>query len=257
MSSQADFSRALLDSQLAVPEPLRQPNGQPAQARFGIYRNNVVSSLVDAMVVGFPVVVALLGDTYFRALAAEFVRKHPPTSPVLSTYGEAFPRFLQQFEPLASYPYLPDMAALELARRSSHNAADKTSIAAEQLAELGANDLMNIVPIAHPSLRFLESPWPVHEIWLAQQNIDAGHKADMSAGAQSVMVVRPAMQVQQYLLQPDQSAFAAAIDDNKTLAELAAEVLGKFPESDFIALMVLMIQRGAIAEFALPEEAST
>jgi len=255
MNSQHVFSRALLDGELPVPEQLLQPNGKPARQRFGVYRNNVISSLVEAMLVGFPVVSRLLGDEYFRALAAEFVRQHPPSSPVLSLYGGQFPDFLTQFEPLAGYPYLPDIAKLELGRRNSHNAADLSVTAAEQLAAIAPDLLMAAAPVAHPSLFLLRSRWPVHEIWASQQGDADNQKADMNVGAQTVMVVRPEMQVQQYLLQADQAHFVGAIDGNRNLGEIATEVLAVFPSCDFIQLMVLTIQQCAIASFVLPKEA--
>ena len=81
------FSTALLDGEHPVPPGLMQPDGRPAGKRFDVYRNNVLSSLVDAMVSGFPAIVSLLGETYFRALAAQYVRAYPPTTPVIARYG--------------------------------------------------------------------------------------------------------------------------------------------------------------------------
>ena len=255
MPSQLAFSHALFDRELPVPAELIQPNGQGATARFDVYRNNVMSGLVDATVTGFPVVHKLLGDDYFRALAAVFVREHPPQSPILTEYGEALPAFIQSFEPLKAYPYLADVALLELARRSSHNAADQSSVAAEQLGGLDPDQLMEVVPVAHPSLRLLSSNWPVHEIWAVQSGADGKAKPDMECGAQAVQILRPELQVVQYLLEPEQLCFAGAIDGNNKLGAIAEAVLEEFPNSDFVSLMVLMIQRGTIVKFLLPEEA--
>jgi len=219
MSSQLDFSQSLIQAQLAVPQSLLQPNGRPAQQRFDVYRNNVMSGLVDALVVGFPIVLRLLGDEYFRALAAAFAREHPPQSPVLACYGEAFPAFLQGFEPLKDYPYLADVARLELARRASHNAADQVACAAHQLNGLDPDQLMELVPVAHPSSRWVLSEWPIHEIWLSQSNVDQQAPPDMSVGAQCVHVLRPEMQVLQFVTEADEFYFASAIDGKSKLSE--------------------------------------
>ena len=66
----------------------------------------------------FPVIRKLLGDNNFNILAGQFVRTHPPTSPLIAFYGEALPEFLEGFELVRSLGYLPDIARLELALRS-------------------------------------------------------------------------------------------------------------------------------------------
>ena len=43
-------------------------------------------------------------------------REHPPTSPVLTEYGDGFADWIAGFEPAAALPYLADMARLERAR---------------------------------------------------------------------------------------------------------------------------------------------
>ncbi len=256
MAAQSEFRAALLDPSAPVPTELRQPNGELAKERFGVYRNNVMSSLIDAMTVGFPVIHALLGEEYFRALGAEFARQHPPTSPVLAHYGAEFPSFLQGFEPLAGYPYLADVATLELCRRGSCNAVDVPLRAAEQLGAIDSELLMTVIPQPHASLRLMQSAWPVHEMWRANTSGEADDSANMQLGPQRVMTVRPALEVLQYAMDEDAYCFVAAIDGKKTLAAIAAQVLETYPDTDFVQLMVLMIQRGAIAEFTVPEEAS-
>ena len=50
-----------------------------------------------------------------RAMAREFVRAHPPSSPLLFLYGQEFPAFMETFEPARSIPYLADVARIERA----------------------------------------------------------------------------------------------------------------------------------------------
>lgn len=254
MINQATFSAALLDPTAAVPAALRQPNGELADKRFDVYRNNVMTSLIDAMEIGFPVIRTLLGEDYFRALAAEFVRNNPPNSPILAHYGEVLPSFIHHFTPLTNYPYLADIATLEIARRASCNASDMTPRAIEQLGTIEQDELMNVIPLPHPSLRILKSDWPIDEIWSANSDHSNTRQPNMALGQQYVLLVRPALEVQQYLLSEDAYCFACAIDGVNSLGSIASRILEQFPRSDFIQQMVLMIQRGAIAEFTVPAE---
>lgn len=89
------------------------PSHSQAQTRLAVYQNNVAHSLVQALLETFPICVQLLGEDYFKALAREYIRHHPPTSPVLSNLGEHFSLFISQFPPLKTLPYLSEVAQLE------------------------------------------------------------------------------------------------------------------------------------------------
>ncbi|PTT93348.1 DUF2063 domain-containing protein, partial [Pseudomonas sp. HMWF005] len=91
MSHQAAFAAALLDPQLPCPDGLCSANGADPASRFSVYRNNVQSSLINALADSYPVVQQLVGEDFFRAMAAVFVQQHPPETPLMSRYGEALP----------------------------------------------------------------------------------------------------------------------------------------------------------------------
>ena len=93
-TSQAGFAAALLDAGLPPPPGLRAWNGSDPARRFGVYRNNVIVSLVGALGDTFPVVRRLVGDDFFDAMAGVHVRAHPPASPVLAHYGAGFADWL-------------------------------------------------------------------------------------------------------------------------------------------------------------------
>lgn len=165
MSGQIDFAAALLDSELPVPAGLIDPQGRAAGKRFGVYRNNVVSSLIEAMRASFPVIHKLLGDENFTNICGLFVRQHPPQSPVLMFFGSAFPDFLEDFPPLAHLPYLRDVARLELAQRHSYHAADATPLGAEVFEGLDDGGLSRARIDLVPSARIVTSAYPIVGIW--------------------------------------------------------------------------------------------
>src|SRR5512139_2634059 len=97
-TSQLAFGKALLDPDRPVPADIHVWDGSDPARRFAVYRNNVVSSLVDALAATFPVVQELVGEEFFRAMSAVYVRRSPPGSPVLATYGHSFADFVEEFE---------------------------------------------------------------------------------------------------------------------------------------------------------------
>src|SRR5665213_1812162 len=85
------FAAAMLDPGLPVPAGVVDPDGRVCPKRFGVYRNNVITGLIEALQDSFPAVCRLVGEEYFRAMARLYVTARPPRSPVLLQYGADFP----------------------------------------------------------------------------------------------------------------------------------------------------------------------
>ena len=93
----ATFAAALLDPAAPrVPPGLVTWNGSDAAQRFGVYRNNVTVSLIEALADTFPSCSNWSAKT-FHAMVGEFVRRSPPVSPVLAWYGDTFADFVAAF----------------------------------------------------------------------------------------------------------------------------------------------------------------
>lgn len=163
---EASIRAAILDPGAPTPGGVTDSAGRPAPRRFGVYRNNVVVSLIDALEVAFPVAARLVGGTFFRAMAGTFVRSHPPRSPLMMLYGAELPAFLAAFPPTSHLPYLADVARLEQALREAYHAADAAPLPPAELAvppqALAATRLRFA-----PATKLIRSPYPVHAIWLA------------------------------------------------------------------------------------------
>lgn len=120
---------------MPVPAELAVRAGSDLAKRFAVHRNNTLVSLVDALQSSFPVVAELVGETFFRAMAGVYVRQSPPKSPVLWRYGQDFDRFISEFEPARTLPYLPSVAQVEAACAMSLHAADHVPMDPEQVAQ--------------------------------------------------------------------------------------------------------------------------
>ncbi len=91
------FAAALLDPDIAIPAEVTGPDGGPATRRYGVYRNNVVVSLMEALRGSFPSVLAIMGEENFARVARNFVASHPPRSAMMQRYGEEFRKFPRRF----------------------------------------------------------------------------------------------------------------------------------------------------------------
>src|SRR5579862_2934563 len=99
---QNEFASALINPYMPVPPGLTDPLGEPAPPRFGVYRNNVVRGLVEALKDKFPVACRIVGADCFEAMARAYALQNPPRSPILLEYGAGFAEFIERFEPVAS-----------------------------------------------------------------------------------------------------------------------------------------------------------
>lgn len=222
MNAHADFAAALLDPALPCPAGLVAWNGSDPAARFAVYRNNVVVSLVDALADSFPVTLATVGDGFFRAMAREFVFAHPPRSPVLSLYGSGFADFIAAFAPAARVPWLADLARLEMLRIEAYHAADAEPLAAAAIAALLGEPgrLPGLRLRCHPSAAILRSSWAVHSLWAAHQGERDPAEVD-PCRPETVLVVRNGLDVEMHELSQALAAFIAALLRGENLAAAA------------------------------------
>lgn len=252
-SGQAGFAAALLDPLQPSPALLRSWNGSDIAARFAVHRNNIVCSLVDAVGEVFPVIRQLVGDAFFRAMAAEFVRLHPPRSRILAHYGGDFADFLRGFEPVATLPYLTDMARLEHARVLAYHCHDVPVATAEQarLASTLGERIAEIRFEWHPSLAVIESDFAIVSLFAAHQGIvDIGSVDPRQP--ETAVVVRDGFDVVVLSAPPGTAAFVAASRRGDVLAEAATEAARSAPGFDLSISLGILNRHGAIRRMDLP-----
>ncbi len=238
---QSDFAAALLSGVATAPAGLVDPQGRPAPARFGVYRNNVTASLVRVLQAAFPVVEKLVGAAFFQAMAIEFLRKHPPQTRLMMLYGADFPSFLDSFPPVATLPYLPDVARLEQAIRESYHSADAKPIAPQVLAGLSEEAFLSAKLVLAPSLRLIRSHWPFLSIWAV--NRDGGSLGHSKP--EDLVILRAEFDPKPLPLSPGAASILTAILGGQPLG-LAAQA--STDEADLPALLTLLITHNALQD---------
>lgn len=240
---QADFAAALIDPAMPLPANLTTARGEPDALRFAVYRNNVATSLARALAAQFPVVARLVGDAFFDAMARAYLRKEPPRSPLLFSYGGSFPEFVDAFAPAASLPYLSDVARLERDLSRAYHAADRAAASVDALRFVQPERLPALRLAPHPAVSMVASQHPIGAIWHAHQVEPVA--AVVERGAQAVLVTRPLMEVVATVLPPADAPFVGAILQGATLGE-AAELAATDSRFDFGPALVGLFSLGAI-----------
>lgn len=252
-SVQIQFAAALLAPDRPCPPGLTAWNGSDPARRLAVYRNNVLSSLIDALADTFPVTQALVGVEFFRALAARFVRCQPPRSCVLADYGAELAPFIDAFEPARSVPYLGDMARLEFARVQAYHAADAEIVSGDAvrraLAEIERVDELRA--LCHPSVAVLASAHAVVSIWAAHQG--EGELGTVDADAPEVaLVVRLHQDVLVLRLPPGADTFITSLQRGEPLGAAAVQAAQQAPAFDLPASLALLLGHGALSALEIP-----
>ena len=250
---QAAFAAALLDPRRPCPPGVRAWNGSDPTPRLAVYRNNVVSSLIDALANTFPVVQELVGVEFFRAMADVFVRQAPPRSRILARYGEALPDFIEAFEAARSVPYLADMARLEQARVRAYHAADAEAVASEtvSLALASGDRIGELQLVCHPSVATLSSRHAVVSLWAAHQgSADIGAiDADV---AEAAIVLRQGLDVLVLPAPIGAVEFVLEVQQGKGLGDAAACAASAAQAFDLSSTLALLLGHGAFTSIHLP-----
>ncbi|TCD11412.1 DNA-binding domain-containing protein [Oricola cellulosilytica] len=236
----AGFRAAILNPAAERPTSITGPNGKQAVRRFNVYRNNVTVSLIDALADIFPVVQRITGKSFFRDMAREFVRAHPPSSPLLFEYGHNFASFMETFEPAARMPYLADVARVERCWLTAYHAADTATLAPARLGEIPPDLLGDTGFAPHPATGLVRSKFAVVEIFDANRNQE--NVGRIRAGIpQDALVTRPGHDVAVTRLPDGQGAFFGRLIAGGTLAEAAeagANEAGGFDITEAIGALI-------------------
>ncbi|PIB58727.1 DNA-binding domain-containing protein [Pseudomonas sp. 2995-1] len=254
MSLHDAFTSALLAPDLPCPDGLFSSNGADPASRFAVYRNNVHSSLINALASAYPVTVQLVGDEFFRAMVGVYVQAHPPTSPLISDYGSTFADFIEGFDPASSVPYLADVARLERLRVRAYHAADTPAVSQQAaLQQLQAQTELGALRLRlHPSLAVLNSAYAVVAVWAAHQTEGALATLDPYK-AQSALVLRQGLIVKVFAVDGGAVAFINSLNHGAALEMAVADALKACAEFDLHQCLSLLINHDAITHL-LPEQ---
>ncbi|MCB4767633.1 DNA-binding domain-containing protein [Ancylobacter sp. Lp-2] len=239
MTSLACFAAAL-----TAPDRRSPPEfAGRAERRFAVYRNNVAVALIRALETRFPALVSLVGQEFFRAMAQEFMRTRPPTSPLLTSFGDELPGFLTSFAPAADLPYLADIAGIEVTRTRAYHAPDPARLGADAFSVLMSRGIAALRVELHPAVAVIRSPHPVWTIlamasgWQPVAAIDDWQP-------QAVLVDRPELDAIVRPLALGTALFVEALHAGEPLGTAANAAASEVPDFDLPAALATVIGGG-------------
>jgi hypothetical protein len=176
------------------------------------------------------------------------VRAHPSRSPVLARYGAGFADFLATSQLADDWPYLPDLARLELACLDALHAGDAEPMDPAALAAVMAEPerLVALRLRLHPSLSSLCSAYAVVSIWAAHQEA-APDKPDPGV-PEGAWVLRRGRSVRVLPMACGDVGFIAALHAGRTLGE-AAEAASGAADFDLTRCLAVLLREQVLTGF--------
>jgi hypothetical protein len=225
-----------------------------AQPAFAVYRNTIMKSCIDALQANYPAVARLVGEEWFRAAAAIYVREELPSNPTLLRYGADFSDFLSRFEPATDLPYLPGVARLDRLWTEVHTAPDEEALDPAAVARLAPDALAGVRLHPHPAARWA---WfdeaPIYTIWSRNRTSSGVFDADLDWRSEGALLVRPRDTVEWMALDAAGCVFLDACAAGCTLAGAAQAALQVQDEVDFTRLMSALLEAGAFGRMRLAD----
>ena len=243
-----DFAAALNDPARAAPAALVDPGA----GRFDVYRNNVMTALIEALAARYPATLRLVGHDFFRAMARAYAQARKPASPVMSSYGADFAAFVAAFPPAADMAWLAEVAALESLQTEAYHAAEARALTRADLeaarAQIGECRLA-----LHPALRLLRATTPVVTIWSSLQG-DGEPAAPPHWRGEDALILRPEADVETRLAPAGAHAFIAALREGATPRAAAAAASCECGDFNAVAALIDLFDAGAVVGIHPPEE---
>lgn len=243
----AQFSRALLDPAAPVPEGLTCPAGGSVARRFGIYRNNVTVSLIEALRAQFPATERLLGEERFRFLARDYLRADPPRDAFLGLWGEGFADYLARSEHVTRHPFVPDVTRVEYAFARALHAQDMSAIDVARLGAVAPEALEHARLRFHPAAVLTASTFPAVTIFLDNRSPEEPPPRSLAV-AECGLITRPEMTVKALAITPGEFAFFSALQNGAPLGEAADAGSAADPSLDFASALGRLFGAGAVAD---------
>ncbi|MFK5977951.1 MAG: DNA-binding domain-containing protein [Rhizobiaceae bacterium] len=245
-----NFGQAIFDPNLDIPEGIIGPDGQAAPVRFGVYRNNVIVSLIEAMKDAYPSILSILEEENFSRVARNYVAAHPPKSPMMQEFGNKFAQFLREFEPLKSSLFLVDLASAERAWLVAYHAEDQLVVAPEELGAVPPEIVMDVTFEKHAASWISASQFPLFALYCRRD--DASTDIDLTQ-SQNVLITRPQNDVIVRHVGAGNCRFFEQIFAGSTLGEAIGAGTEIDDEFDPANAITILLESGSCSKLEQPK----
>lgn len=232
----------------------RAPADMPAA--FAVYRNTWLQGLLEALGSNYPVVAMLLGDDLFEAVALDYARRHPASSPVLARYGQSFPEFVALYEVGREIPYLRDVAQLERLWTECFFAPDAPVLEEQDYARMTPSHLLKLRVRLHPATRLAHFETPAVTIWQAHRAEEGFEELEPEWIAERALVTRGGAAVLVTMIDEPTFHMLGAVKNGRSLGSAITATAKAHPGADLSRALSTIISTAALSVRPLEDDKS-
>lgn len=191
-----------------------------AQQRLGLYAGGYQLRLIEALQTDYPVVLALMGEGRFDAMARAYIAAHPSRHPNLRWYGAGFAAHLRRHA--ARRPVLGEVAQFEWAVGLAFDAADASVITLDDMARVSPELWPGLGFALHPAVQRFALQWNAPALWAAHSSASTLPRARRAAAPLNWAVWRRGQTPRYRHLPVDEAWALHAVARGRNFAQLCA-----------------------------------
>ena len=206
----------------------------PLDRRLKIYRNHIVTTLSEVLVMSFPLVEILVGEDFLKTAAKLYLFDNPPTEACLDRYGSGFPDFLKGYEHANALPYLADVARLDWLMNEVRCAKDDNTVTINDLAQLPPEQYEETIFKLKNSVQLLHSDFPLAAIYnFCKEKSGDDAQLNIDDEESFILITRMEWDPTVFNLEASEYHFFSQLQEEKPLGECLEQTMEAYPDFNF------------------------
>jgi len=195
----------------------------PAHQKFLIYKDSIEAIHINVLKISFPVVLKLLGETFFIRLCRDYIQYKQWQSYTLDHLGDDFDSFIHTSQLTQSISYLSEVAMIEwkvqlLAEKTNHHI--DLGLQLQQLFETGEEFMLGLLP----HINLIKSTQGGMAVWIAHQQ-ESFESLDISNVETSYWYIEnDGLEIKVRLTNKTNLQLTSAINTNHSVVDLCNEL---------------------------------
>ena len=175
-------------SDTSVGEFLNFQGTVPGIERMRVYEEAYPARIWEALKETYEAVQFVLGKEVFLHLSRQYAVTYPSQDYNLSRAGRHLPVFLRTHELMRELPFIADLALLEGLISESFHVPELDCESLTQLSLLNPEQYENLTLRFQPSIKLIESEWPLLDIWNSRKKNASGISIELRNRPQKIII---------------------------------------------------------------------